>query len=213
MITTEDQDALFRLISSYLKKDIVCYAFGGNAMMYYGYKSATKDIDLIFERREDAAEFVRAIISLGYKKMSAVQVYPEELSKESGKPEMYTRGDERFDIFVGSVFRTKLSEGMKKRFYARHDYISDKFTLTVFVLGKEDIIFLKSITRRERDFGDIIVIVKSESKIDWDIIIEEAISQSKQGDSWAIVDLEEAMQRLKEISFIPKRHFEKLYRK
>ena len=44
MINTQDQDQLFKLISNYLDKDITCYALGGTAMMYYGFKNITKDI-------------------------------------------------------------------------------------------------------------------------------------------------------------------------
>lgn len=211
MITTEDQDALFRLISKYLKRDIQCYAFGGNAMMYFGYKTTTKDIDIIFENESERKEFVKAIELLGYKKMSIIAIYPEELAKEKAKPEMYTRGDERFDLFVKKIFQTTLSDGMKKRFFARHDFIIDTWTLSVFVLSKEDIIFLKSITRRERDFDDIKTIVEKERNINWDSIVDEALSQAKQGDHWAIIDLEETLQRLKNITFIKKQYFDRLY--
>lgn len=213
MINTEDQDALFQLISRYLQQDIHCYAFGGNAMMYYGYKTATKDIDIIFEDENEKAQFVRVITILGYKKMSTITIYPIELRKEKARPDMYTRGDERFDLFVESVFQTKLSDGMKKRFFARHDYIVDKYTLTVFVLSKEDIIFLKSITRRERDFDDIKTIVERERSINWEIIVDEVLYQTKHGDAWAIIDLEEVMQRLKDSTFINKKYFGRLYKK
>ena len=43
MLSCQDQDALLKLLSKQLQKDITCYAFGGNAMMFYGYKDETKD--------------------------------------------------------------------------------------------------------------------------------------------------------------------------
>ncbi len=52
MINTEDQEALFTLISTYLKKNVTCYAIGGTAMMFYGYKTTTKDIDLVFHNNQ-----------------------------------------------------------------------------------------------------------------------------------------------------------------
>jgi len=70
MINKDDQDALFQLIARNLKKDVRCYAFGGNAMMYYGYKAATKDIDILFEKKEERDNFVDALRSLNYQKMS-----------------------------------------------------------------------------------------------------------------------------------------------
>lgn len=213
MIQQEDQENLFRLISSYIKKDIVCYAFGGTAMMYYGYKTATKDIDILFDAAEACNAFIDAICLLGYKRASMISVYPTNLNKEKRKPEMFTRGDERFDLFLNYVFQTVFRKEMRQRFFARHDYTMGINTLTVFVLSKEDIIFLKSITRREKDFDDIVTIVQRENNINWDLIIEEARWQSKHGDGWAIMDLEETMQRLKKIIFLKKEYFEKLYSK
>ena len=210
MIQQEDQENLFRLISSYIKKDVVCYSFGGTAMMYYGYKTTTKDIDLLFDTEGTRDTFIDAILVLGYKRMSMVSVYPANLINEKKKPEMFTRGDERFDIFLKNVFQTTFREEMKKRFFARHDYTMGKNTLTVFVLSKEDLIFIKSITRREKDFDDIITIVQRESNVNWNLIIEEALWQSKHGDGWAILDLEETMQRLKKIIFLKKEYFKRL---
>jgi hypothetical protein len=213
MIQQEDQESLFRLISSYVKKDVVCYAFGGTAMMYYGYKTATKDIDLLFADEDDNNTFIEAINVLGYKRMSMVSVYVEALTKEKRKPEMFTRGDERFDLFVKYVFQTIFRDEMRKRFFARHDYTMSKNTLSVFVLSKEDIIFLKSITQREKDFDDILTIVQKDNNINWDLIINEARWQSRHGDGWAIMDLEQTMQRLKNIIFLKKEYFDRLYRK
>ncbi|MDP3727925.1 MAG: hypothetical protein Q8R18_00580 [bacterium] len=211
MITKDDQDALFQLIARNLKKDVQCYAFGGNAMMYYGYKAATKDIDILFENIQDKKIFVDAITSLNYQKMSLKTIYPERLEKDPKKPEMYTRGDERFDLFVGNVFRTVFSNGMKERVWGRYDFKSEKYTLTVYVLGKEDILFLKGITHRDKDFEDIKIIVEKEKKLNWEAIIDEAIYQHTQGNDWAVLDLEETLENLKKNTFLKKEYFDRLY--
>ncbi len=213
MIQQEDQENLFRLISSYIKKDVICYAFGGTAMMYYGYKTVTKDIDLLFESEVSYGAFADAIIVLGYKKTSMISVYPSVLIKEKRKPEMFTRGDERFDLFLKYVFQTAFREEIKKRFFARHDYTMGKNTLTVFVLSKEDLIFLKSITQREKDFDDILTIAQKDGNINWNLVVDEALWQSRHGDGWAIMDLEQTLQRLKSIIFLKKEHFDRLYGK
>lgn len=211
MISTEDQESLFRLISGHLKRDVTCYAFGGNAMMYYGYKNATKDVDLLFETEDDMKKFIEAITTLGYKKMSMKGIYIESLCNEPKKPVMYTRGDERFDLFLKNVFQTQFHDAMKKRVWARYDYIQKEISCTVCVLSKEDIIFLKSITEREKDFDDIKTIVERETTLNWNLIIDEALWQSKHGDGWAILDLEKTMQRLKEVTFLKQELFDKLY--
>lgn len=211
MITKDEQNALFQLIARNLKKDIMCYAFGGNAMMYYGYKGATKDIDILFESGKDKQVFVDAILSLSYQKMSLKTIYPERLEKDKRKPEMYTRGDERFDLFVGNIFHTRLSKNMKERIWGRYDFPSGKYTLTLLVLGKEDILFLKSITHRDKDFEDIRIIVEKEKNLNWGAIIDEAIDQYIGGNDWAVLDLEETLKDLKKITFLKKEYFDRLY--
>lgn len=207
MISKEDQVDLFKLISRYLKKDILCWAFGGTAMMFYGYKTSTKDIDLIFDSAEDRDVFIDALLNLGYSKKSLSGVYNEEQIKEKNAPIMYSRGDERFDLFVGRVFAVKLSEEMKKRFYARHDF-ADGRSLIINVMSKEDIILMKSMTERERDFEDIEAICKID-KIDWSIIIDEAIRQKN---DFIILDLEKTMQNLKKSFLIKKEYFDRLHK-
>ena len=66
MITHNDQVDLFALIAKHLTKDVECWAFGGTAMMFYGFKDETKDIDLLFEHEEGRKAFIAAIGSLGF---------------------------------------------------------------------------------------------------------------------------------------------------
>ena len=80
MINYDDQMELFRLISKNIAGDIECWAFGGNAMMFYGYKDETKDIDLLFDREADRAAFINAIEKLGFVEGSLRNIYiPEKL--------------------------------------------------------------------------------------------------------------------------------------
>ena len=72
------------------------------------------------------------------------------------------------------------------------------------------LVLLKSITNRDKDFEDIETIVKIEPNIDWNLIIDYAIMQSKKS-PWILIGLEEKMQRLKKITFIKKAHLEKIY--
>ncbi|MBC8495653.1 hypothetical protein H8D36_05850 [archaeon] len=209
MINTKDQEELLKLISRYLEEDVTCYALGGTAMMFYNFKNTTKDIDLVFGTEKERNYFIKAIKELGYKQQSIKGVYPKEKEQEKSKPLMFTRGDERFDLFLKEIFGFKITDKIKERFYARHDFIEKK-ELIIKVLSKEDIILLKSITNREKDFEDIQTILEKDKEINWDLIINEAVNQRKEKE-WLIIDLEETMQKLKEITFIPEKYFEKLY--
>lgn len=211
MINIEDQETLFKVISQKLKKDLNCYAFGGNAMMYYGYKNATKDVDILFETEEERKEFVRVLLDIGYKRIGLSGIYSETQIKDPHKPEMYMFKDERFDLFMGKIFRMHLSNGMKKRVWGKYEYRLSEKVFTVYVLAKEDIILLKSVTNRERDFDDILLIIDKEKGIDWDAIIDEAIEQYNLGNEWMVLDMEECLQKLKKQTYIKEGYFDRLY--
>ena len=205
MITTQDQEDLLRLVSQYLKRDIACVAIGGTAMMFYGYKNATKDIDLVFDSIEDRSVFIDAIRELGYREMSLKGVYDERRRANPDAPLMFSRGDERFDLFVASVFGFSITSDAS--FTQRHDFPE---RLTVKVLPKEQVMVLKAVTNREKDYEDIATIVKTEKGIDWSAIIaivKEHISENE----WLLLDLEETLQKLKSVTFIPEERFKELY--
>ena len=207
MINTQDQEELLRLIADYLEDDIKCVAIGGTAMMFQGYKTTTKDIDLVFINNSERNNFIRAIEKLGYTQRSLKFVYGENRLKNKNKPLLYSRGDERFDLFVKDVFGFEIEF---EKFVQRHDFIGKK-EIIVFTLSKEYLILLKAITNREKDYEDIETIVKIEKNIDWNIIIDAAIQKRKQI-VWILHDLEETMQKLKKVAFIKKEHFDKIYR-
>jgi hypothetical protein len=206
MINTQDQEELLKLIADYLKQDIQCVAIGGTAMMFQGYKTTTKDIDLVFKNEKDKNIFIKAIEELGYSQKSLKLIYDEKRLKNKDKPIMYSRGEERFDLFTKNVFGFEIDF---EKFIQRHDFIGKK-ELIIFTLSKEYLILLKSLTGREKDYEDIETIVKIEKNIDWNSIIDSAIQKRKQI-TWILHDLEETMQKLKKIAFIKKEHFDKIY--
>ncbi len=206
MIELKEQNELFELIASRLDRDAECYALGGTAMMYYGYKNATKDIDLLFMDKEERDAFVRAIMLLGYKQMSIKGIYKRE---PEDKPMMLTRGDERFDIFLGSIIGSKISSSMTEKHFAKLDFVK-KNTLTIKVMKKEDIFVLKAATSREKDFDDMLTIVKKDN-LDWNYMISIALEIRKNGNSWMVHDLEEKMQELKKHVRIEKKYFDMIY--
>lgn len=208
MINIKDQEELFRLIADFLEKDITTIAIGGTAMMFSGYKTATKDIDLVFKNSKDRNTFIVAIEQLGYKQKSLVQVYDEKRAKFGNRPVIYSRGEERFDLFVKNVFGFPL-EFDQKKIIQRHDFVGKK-EIIIYVLPKEYLILLKVLTERERDYEDIETIVKIEKNIDWDFIVDEAINYRKKI-PWILIDLEEKLQRLKKIAFIKEKYFKKIY--
>lgn len=210
MIKHEDQLYLFRLISTLLKKNIECYAFGGTAMMFYGYKGETKDIDLLFENSGDRDEFIRVIKLLGFNETSPIKVYLPEKLRDKNRPLMFKRDDIRFDLFLKKVIHTPLSPAIKNDKFAVHDFVG-KCTMKINVMRKEHIVMLKSITERDNDLNDIITILKSDKNFNWDYLIEEIIWQFNQGNSWILLDAEKTFIELKKQVLIPENSLKKLY--
>lgn len=208
MINTQDQEELFRLISNFLDEDLDCVAIGGTAMMFLGYKNTTKDIDLVFEDKKKLEVFISAISKLGYVEMSLNNVYDERRRKQKGKPRVFTRGSERFDLFVSSVFGFNLNI-KKELFTHRFDFLGKK-EFVVKVLPKEFLVLLKAITGRDRDQEDMETIITKEKSIDWDVIVNAAIEQRKHN-QWLLYDLESSMKELKKKTFIKQKYFQMIY--
>ncbi|MFT4310718.1 MAG: DUF6036 family nucleotidyltransferase [Candidatus Woesearchaeota archaeon] len=206
MINIEDQQTSFLLISNLLKKDIDALAIGGTAMMLLGYKTTTKDIDIVFTNNTDRQHFIDAICHLGYTQKSITHIYDKKRCTHKNKPLMFCRNDERFDLFVSDVFGYHIQQ---TSFLQRHDFIgTTEFRL--YTPPIEELILLKAITRREKDIEDIHTILNIEKKIDWNTIIQKAIQQQKHN-TWILIDLEEVMQELKTSTFIPQKHFKTIY--
>ncbi len=210
MITYEDQMGIFDLISKRISKNIECYAFGGTAMMFYGYKDETKDIDLLFEDESSRDEFVKAIKNLGFNETTPINVYIPEKLRDKNVPRMFKREDSRFDIFLKKIFQTLISPKMKEDLYAVHDF-KGKNNLRVKALRKEFIVLLKAVTERDRDFEDILTIVKKEKNFNWQYLIDEVIWQSRHGDSWVLLDTEKMLKELKKYIFIEQKYLKQLY--
>ncbi|MBI2136527.1 hypothetical protein HYU06_05640 [Candidatus Woesearchaeota archaeon] len=210
MITHEDQLSLFKIISNKLKKDISCYAFGGTAMMFYGYKDETKDIDILFENKEERNAFIEIIEALGFEETSPIKIYIPEKLRDKNRPLMYKREDYRIDIFVEQIFQTRLSPKMKEDLFAVHDF-KDKHLLRINVLRKEHLVLLKAVTERQNDFDDIRNIIERDKNFDWQYFIDEVLWQSKNGNSWALYDVEKMMLELKKYIIIEQKYFKQLY--
>lgn len=210
MITHTDQMNLFQLIANTIKQEVTCYAFGGNAMMFYGYKGETKDVDLLFEKLDDRDEFIRAIGFLGYTQWSPMKLYIEEKLRDKYRPLVYKKGDGRFDLFVKQIFKTILSPKMKEDKFAVHEF-KGKHMLRVIVLRKEHLVILKTVTERDRDFGDIITIVTKDKSFDWQYLIDEVIWQYQHGDTWVLLDTEKMLKELQKYVFVEEKYLKQLY--
>src|SRR3989338_5297027 len=212
MISYTDQMQLFTVIGKEISKDIRCYAFGGNAMMFYGYKDETKDVDLLFDEDADRDEFLQVLQRLGFQQQSLTTIYVPEKLRDKHKPVVVKKEDGRFDLFVNRIFHTQLSPRMKEDVFSVNEF-QGKYKLTVLVLRKEHLVLLKSVTERDRDFEDIVTITKKDATFDWQYFLDEVLWQAEHGNSWALLDVEKMMKELQEYLFIPEKYLKQLYGK
>lgn len=173
MTGLEQQTELLKLVGSLLKKKIKCYMIGGSAMLFYGLKTVTKDIDLVFTSEEEISLFRKSLEETGFAKKS-YEIHKREPANEQCI--LMERKEERFDLFLNDIVTTKLSPGIVNRIREKHEFSG----LTVNVISPEDIIVLKCATDRAGDRKDAADIMNSR-EISWDTILGEAKWQAENG--------------------------------
>ncbi len=184
MINVKEQEDLLLDVSRKLKKKMTVYTIGGTAMMFHGLKDATKDIGLVFTSEEERKEFKKAAMELGYNLFSSIHVYGTKLNQ----PIMLARGkekEERFDLFLKEVIHFIFSEEMTKRATTTYEF---DVNLILKIADPHDLILMKCATDRIKDKDDAMDIIKK-TKIDWEIIINEALNQIRLGKKRAVFDL------------------------
>jgi hypothetical protein len=145
-------------------------------MTFMGRKVATKDIDVVFGKTEDAKHFVAAMQWAGFKHVVNVAAPYSALGAFTI---MENKDEMRFDVYDRQVCKAlELSQGMKTR---ARPY--QKFTnLDVFLMAPEDIFLFKGITERDADLEDMRTL--SEVGLDWRTIEKECLSE-KRSARWA----------------------------
>jgi len=189
VISVEAQQGLLLAIAKKLPRAVTVYAIGGTAMMFLGIKDTTLDIDIVFENADDREVFKKALVALGYQKMDAVRIY----GGRKDPPEMFTLGDERFDLFVVDVIDFAFSKAMQGRAAATHQFGD---TLVLKVADPHDIILMKCATDRLKDKDDARKIIESRA-INWQVLVDEAKNQVALGRERALFDLGDFLEQLK----------------
>lgn len=205
MIDFDKQFEIFKLIGESLEREVVCYAIGGTAMLFLGLKESTKDVDLVFEKKDDRKEIKDTLNKIGFKEKNEIEIYGHKEAIKKA-PLLLGRDDFRFDLFLEDIISFKLSPGIKERVRERHEF--NRFKL--FVVSPEDILLLKSATDRKGDRLDAKKIIET-FNINWDIIIKECEWQTKRGRKIFSIFLYDFLEELKEMETeIPKNIIKKV---
>ena len=174
MFNKEELDNLLAKIGDKINKKIRIYMIGGCALSFKGLKLATKDIDLIVTSKEDFNIFDNSMKESGFQSISETEndFYATALA-------VYRKDESRIDVFLKTVGKMLiLSQSMIKRAKEHKAYGN----LTVYLVSNEDIFLFKAMTSREGDIYDCDRIIKE--GIDYSIIFNEIVEQSKSGKKW-----------------------------
>ena len=175
MINLKEQISLFKIIGRQLSKKVECIAIGGSAMMFYGVKNSTKDVDLVFLKIEDLEDVKEVLFESGFDERKNVKgIFRED--EEAAKPIMMDGKDTRFDLFLNEVIGFKIHEKTIERLKEVHEF----GIFTVKIASPEDILMMKGCTERERDRDDAAELIRK-FNINWDIILDESSRQTKIG--------------------------------
>ena len=175
MINVQEQISLFRIIGGQLKNRVECIAIGGSAMMFYGAKNTTKDVDLVFLKEEDLIEVKKILYNSGFDERKNIKgIFRED--EAAGKPVMMDGKETRFDLFLNEVIGFRIHEKTIERLKESHEFGN----FIVKTASPEDILMMKGCTEREKDRDDAAELIKK-FNINWNIILDEASNQTKIG--------------------------------
>ncbi len=162
---------LLEKIGDALDGSVTVYLIGGGAMAFRNQKDETKDLDLVFTSNRDCQRFSKVLPGLGFESKQVLEKAYEKMDATGG---IWEGSGPRLDLFVKTVCKAlSLSASME----ARGTLLGTFGKLRVIMLSNEDIILLKAITERPDDSDDIARIVTSVG-VDWEVILQECVSQS-----------------------------------
>ena len=194
MINLNQQLELFKFIGSNIDSQVECLVIGGSAMMFYGAKELTKDIDLVFMEKLNLEKVKTILEKSGYEeKTSNIFKRYIVIKKDPYKPIWIQKDDSRIDLFFKKVICFWITDNILNRIKEAHEFKN----LIIKVISPEDIILLKCATEREKDRYDALELIKK-FNINWDIIIKESIEQTKLGESIFPLFLHDFLLELKE---------------
>lgn len=184
-----DVTSLFRELDANLKRNVDVFLIGGGALMKYGLRDETKDIDIVVSSNEEYMGLTEAIRSVGF-----VEQTPGIEYGRMALSDIHVRNEYRIDLFCRCVCgKFALSENMR----VRASLVLALDRLKLFVCSLSDIFLFKSMTERAGDLEDCFNMA-AEYELDWDSVLNEAEMQSAGGHGVWITWITERMELLSE---------------
>lgn len=163
----EEVEEMLRGLGERLEQPVQFLVIGGAAMLGYGLKDVTKDIDLVCKDATGKARLLESAKELGFEVIG-----PEKRHARLGLDRIAVKGGHTLDIFSGRVsYDFGLSEAMWER--GGETRILGKAGMRY--AAPEDIFILKLIANRPRDLEDCVSLASV--NMDFKVVISEIDAQ------------------------------------
>jgi hypothetical protein len=159
----EEVDKLFQSFGDYLDQRIQIVVIGGAALLEYGLKDITKDIDLVCRCEDDKTTLLECAKRLGFE-----LAMPEKRHARLGLNRIAIKGRHTLDIFAKKI---SSDFGLTESMWSRASQYKALGNIELKYASKEDIFILKMIANREGDIGDCANLVAA--GLDYDTIYAE----------------------------------------
>jgi hypothetical protein len=188
----EEVEEILRALGERLNQPVKVLVIGGAAMIEYGLKDVTKDIDLVCRDAAGKARLLESAKGLGFE-----VVGPERRHARLGLDRIAVKGGHTLDIFAG---RVSYDFGLSETIWERGGETQILGKAEMRYAAPEDIFILKLIANRPRDIEDCVSLAST--KMDFEAVISEIeVQYSKAGtieEKIWITYLEEGIGKLEE---------------
>jgi hypothetical protein len=168
----EEVEEILRVLCEHLDQPLQALIIGGAAMIEYGLKDVTKDIDLVCRDAEGKARLLEAAKGMGFE-----VVGPEKRHARLGLDRIAVEGGNTLDLFAGRVSH---DFGLSETTWARGRKTKTLGNAEIRYAAVEDIFILKLIANRPRDIEDCVLLASA--KADFEAVFSEIEAQySKPG--------------------------------
>jgi len=170
--SVKDLNNIFKAIDSKATNKISAYMIGGGALMQFGLKGLTKDIDLVVKSKKEYDALYKILKSLMYKETALTN----GISRLSVSAALQ-KEDARIDMFLDKICgKMSFSSAM----VSRSKIFFEGKNFSVYTASIEDIFVFKTITDREGDKADCEAIIRQGPN--WNTILAEIREQAKKGE-------------------------------
>lgn len=138
------------------------YFIGGLAVQVWGQPRLTQDIDLtVFTNLKDEPEYIARLLDRYSPKFSDAS----QFALTNRVLPMFTKGGIGIDVTLGGL--SDDSEALRRSSY---QWFTD--TVSLRVCSADDLVIMKTVAARPRDWLDIEAVIIKQTNLDWDYIID-----------------------------------------